>query len=87
MLASLLNSPLAIEVSLFVVRTFVKLRNLMVFYKDLASKIDKLEYKYDKQLEAHEENLRDIVEVLRTLMAQPQEPPHRSIGFKANTEE
>ena len=50
MLASVLNSDTAAKASIFVVRTFVKLKQLVDTYKVLSDKIDDLEDKYDEQL-------------------------------------
>ncbi|MEI7898545.1 MAG: ORF6N domain-containing protein [bacterium] len=49
MLASVLSSDEAVEASLFVVRAFIKLREFLELNKDLATKIDELETKYDTQ--------------------------------------
>jgi hypothetical protein len=49
MAASILNSPMAVEVSVYVVRAFVKLREMVLAHKDLARKLDSLERKYDAQ--------------------------------------
>ena len=50
MLASVLNSPKAIQVNISIVRAFVMLRQLALTYKELAEKIGKLERKYNKNL-------------------------------------
>jgi hypothetical protein len=49
MLASVLNSPIAVEASIQVVRAFIRLRELLVSHKDLVKRLDELEAKYDKQ--------------------------------------
>jgi hypothetical protein len=49
MLASVLNSPKAIQVNISIVRAFVMLRQLALTYKELAEKIGKLERKYNKK--------------------------------------
>ncbi len=49
MLASVINSPKAIEVNISIVRAFVMLRQLALNYKELSEKIKNLEYKYDMQ--------------------------------------
>ncbi len=49
MLASVLNSPKAIQVNISIVRAFVMLRQLALTYKELALKIGKMERKYNKQ--------------------------------------
>ena len=49
MLSSVLNSPIAIQVNIAILRTFLKLRQLLIDHKDLAEKIEKLEQRYDEQ--------------------------------------
>ena len=75
MAASVLNSPRAVEVSVFVVRAFVKLRQLLASHADLARKVDALEKKYDAQFKV-------VFDAIRQLMAPlPEERPKRRIGF------
>ena len=74
MLASLLNSRVAVEASVQVVRAFVRLREILATHKDLARKLEELEQKYDAQFKV-------VFDVIRALMAPP-EKPRRSIGFK-----
>jgi hypothetical protein len=47
MAANVLNSPRAIEVSVLVVRAFVRMRQLVVSHADLSRRLDELEGKYD----------------------------------------
>ncbi len=49
MQASILNSQRAIEISIYVVRVFVKLREMIASHKDLTKRLDELEMKYDAQ--------------------------------------
>jgi len=49
MLSSILNSDVAVQVNIAILRTFVKLRQLFESHKDIAAKIEKLEQKYDEQ--------------------------------------
>ena len=73
MLASVLNSPIAVESSIQVVRAFIRLREILVSHKDLARRLDELEAKYDKQFAA-------VFEAIRQLMTPP-ELPRREMGF------
>jgi hypothetical protein len=73
MVASVLNTPRAIEVSLFVVRTFIRLRQLLSTQAELARKLIKLEKKYDGQF-------RVVFEAIRELM-KPPVSSKRKIGF------
>ena len=76
MLATILNSPVAVEASIQVVRAFVKIREILSSHKDLASKLNQLENK----LEKHDEEIHVIFEAIRQLMTPP-EKAKRTIGF------
>jgi hypothetical protein len=80
MAASVLNSPRAVEMSIFVVRAFVRLREALAAHKDLAAKLAELE----RRLETHDTEIEEIFEAIRLLMAPP-EKPARQIGFRAET--
>ena len=73
MLASVLNSDRAIEVNIAILRTFVKLRQLLLHHKDLADKIEKLERKYDEQFQ--------IVFAALQQMIKEETVPRKRIGF------
>lgn len=73
MLASILNSPAAIETSVQVVRTFIKLRELLIAHKDLGRRLDELEAKYDKQFAV-------VFDAIRKLMTPPKQKP-REMGY------
>jgi len=76
MAASVLNSPKAVEMSILVVRTFVRLRQLLATNRQLAAKLDELE----RKLAAHDKNIVALFQTVRSLMAVP-EKPKRRIGF------
>lgn len=76
MAASVLNSPRAVEVSVFVVRAFVNLRQLVLAHKDLAGKLDQLE----RKVGSHDESIKQLVAASRQFMAPPV-PPKNRIGF------
>ena len=73
MAASVLNTPRAVEASIFVVRAFVKLRQMVAAHKDLEKKLAALEKKYDKEFKI-------VFEAIAELMT-PLEKPRRKIGF------
>ena len=77
MAASVLNSPKAIEVSVFVVRAFVKLREVIAGHKELARKIAQLE----RKLGDHDEQIIVRVEAIKQLMDPRPPPKKRRIGF------
>lgn len=90
MSANILNSPEAVRMSVFVVRAFVKMRELLGGTKDLARQLAELEKKLTARLGGHEIA---IVDVLRRVMQildpppPPPEPPRRQIGFHVEPEE
>ena len=74
MLSSVLNSDKAVQVNIAVLRTFVKLRQLLLDNKDLADKIEKLEQKYDEQFE--------IVFTALQQMIKEESEPRPAIGYR-----
>ncbi len=74
MVATILNSPVAVQASIHVVRAFVKLREMLATHKDLARKLEEMENKYDAQFKV-------VFDAIRQLMAPPPEPKKRKIGF------
>ena len=87
MAATVLNSPRAVEVSLYVMRAFVRLRETLVAHKDLASKLQILEKKTEALALRHDSfaanarlQLRQVFDAIRELMRAP-EPKRRPIGF------
>ena len=73
MLSSVLRSKRAIQVNIAIMKTFVRLRELMATHRDLAEKIAALESKYDAQF-------RVVFDAIRKLLAPPARP-RRRIGF------
>lgn len=76
MAATILNSPKAVEMSVFVVRAFVQLREMLSTRKELAARLEVLEMKVG----SHDEAITDIINAIRQLMAAP-EPNKHPIGF------
>ena len=80
MAANVLSSPEAVRMSVFVVRAFIKLREMLATHKELAQKLAELE----RKLQDHDESIRSFVGAIRELMT-PLEPepekPKRRIGF------
>jgi hypothetical protein len=74
MLASVLNSPVAVQTSVLVVRAFVKLREMLITHKDLARKLADMEKKYDSQFKV-------VFDAIRQLMTPPA-TKKRKIGFR-----
>ena len=77
MLASVLNSPKAIETSIYIVRAFIRIRELLSTHKEYAQKLIDLE----RRITQHDAEIQAIVKALRQLMEPPPEKPKRPIGF------
>jgi hypothetical protein len=75
MLASVLNSPTAIQASVQIVRAFLRLRQMLEEHKELARRLDELESKYDAQFKV-------VFDAIRELMS-PKVPARGRIGFTA----
>jgi phage regulator Rha-like protein len=87
MAATVLNSPRAVQVSLYVVRAFVRLREAAVLHQDLAKQLADLQDKTEllaAQQDSFSQNtraqLKQVFDALRQLMVPP-DPPKRPIGF------
>ena len=77
MAATVLNSKRAIEMSVFVVRAFVRMREMLLKNRQLAAKINEL----DRRLETHDTAIQDLIDAIKELMA-PEETSKRKIGFQ-----
>jgi hypothetical protein len=80
MAATILNSPRAIEVSVYVVRAFVQLRDLLAGNKELALRLTELEQRLERKLAGHDKAIVEILSAIRQLTNPPQ-PAKRPIGF------
>lgn len=78
MLGNILKSPRAIEISLFIVRTFVQLREMHSTQKELAIKLEDLERKVGD----HDEAIVNLIEAIRQLM-KPLSQTKYGIGFES----
>ena len=81
MAATVLNSPRAVEVSIYVVRAFVQLRGLLAGHKELAKRLDQLEARMERKLMTQDQAIAGILDAIRQLMAPPPVPKKRPIGF------
>ena len=77
MLASVLNSKIAVQASIYVVRAFVEMRAALMEYGDLSRRIDALAVTYDHRFQ-------QVFTAIRSLMAVPDRSP-RKIGFVGGT--
>jgi hypothetical protein len=92
MAANVLNSARAIEVSVYVVRAFMRLRETLAAHKDLAKTLQQLEKKTEALTLQHDTlaantraQLKQVFDALRALMTPP-EPRKRPIGFVTSKE-
>jgi hypothetical protein len=81
MAATILNSPHAVEVSIYVVRAFVQLRELLAGHKELAKRLNDLETRMERKLLTQDQAIAGILDAIRQLMAPPPVAKKRSIGF------
>jgi ORF6N domain len=78
MAASVLNTPQAVNMSVFVVRAFVRLRSFLAAHKELAIRLAELE----KKLSTHDEQILSIIEAIKRLMSPALKTKKRPIGFR-----
>lgn len=74
MLSSVLHSKRAVQVNIEIMRTFVRLRQMLASHADLARKLAALEQKYDAQFKV-------VFDAIRELMTPPEPKKKRAIGF------
>ena len=80
MAATVLNSQRAVEISVFVVRAFVRMRRMLTDQRQFALKLAEIESK----LAAHDQSIKVVFDAIRQLMQKPKpypEPPKQKIGF------
>ncbi len=81
MAATILNSQRAIEMSVFVVRAFIQLRDLLSSHKQLSSRLDDLE----RKLASHDRDITMVINAIRNLITPPSQKK-RQIGFVVDEE-
>jgi phage regulator Rha-like protein len=89
MAANVLNSPRAVQMSVFVVRAFVKMREALSQNRHLAEKLAELERRLTGRLDVHEQAIVHILDEIKKLMdplPPPPEPKRREIGFHVRDE-
>ncbi len=77
MAANVLNSPRAVQMSVFVVRAFIRMRTALASTRELARKLAELE----RRIGGYDESIRTLFDAIRQLMA-PSEPRPKRIGFR-----
>jgi hypothetical protein len=78
MLSSVLNSKRAIQINIEIMKTFVRMREMLISNREMAKRLDELESKYDKQFDV-------VFDAIRQLMAPPPVPTKGKIGFPADS--
>ena len=82
MAASVLNTPRAVEVSVFIVRAFVRLRQAVAEHQELAAKMEQLE----RRLAGHDSQILALVRAIRKLASPDSRAQPRRIGFRCGRE-
>jgi hypothetical protein len=78
MLSSVLNSDRAVQMSILIIRAFVKMRELLASHKNLAARVEKLEASQKR----HASVINILAEEIEDLKRPPAEPAKRPIGFR-----
>ncbi len=83
MAATILHSDRAMQMSVFVVRAFIRMRQMLIEQRGLARKLAELEKELTTRLDIHETAINEILGQIRRLLSSPSEPqpPKRRIGF------
>ena len=83
MAANILRSKRAIQMSVFVVRAFIRMRQMLIEQRGLARKLAELEEELTARLDVHETAINEILGQIKRLLSSPPEPepPKRRIGF------
>ena len=83
MAANVLNSPEAVRMSVFVVRAFIQMRELLSGSHELAAELRKLDAKLTARLDVHETAIVDVLRRIMELLDPPPTPPvpEKSMGF------
>jgi hypothetical protein len=77
MAATVLNSPRAVQMSVFVVRAFIKMREQLLNRSEMEKRLAEIE----RGLMSHDAALRDLYAKIRPLLLPPPDPPNKPIGF------
>ena len=88
MLSSVLNSRIAIQVNIQIIRVFTRMRELILTHKDIFLKLEQLErrmLKQDQSLKKHDDEIQIIFNILKELL-HPVVVPRRRIGFRVGKE-
>ncbi len=86
MAANILSSPQTIQMSVFVIRAFVKIRGLLTDTRELAKKLASLETELKSRLDSHEVAITEVLQRIMQLLDPPPAPatPDKEMGFHAS---
>ena len=79
MAASVLNSKRAVQVSVYIVSAFVKLRRMIAEHKELSRRIVQIEH----HLADHDEQIIELIKTIKKLLKPEPPPARRRIGFNS----
>lgn len=80
MLSGILNSTVAIQVNIKIMRIFTRMREMLLTHKDILLKLEIIERKISK----HDEEISLVFKALKQLLPEPKPEPRRRIGFKTD---
>ena len=81
MLSSVLNSKVAIQVNIQIIRAFVRLRHEFLNYDKIQARIDRIELEINGKLSVHHDKIQLILEAIKQLIASPAKE-RKQIGFR-----
>ena len=83
MAGNVLNSPRAIDVSMFIVRAFIQMRDLLATHKNIAKQLSAL----DKRVTGQDKTIAQIIATIHQLLEPPPEPKKRPMGFHTSDDD
>ena len=83
MLANVLKSDTALQISIRIIEIFIKMRELFANQKDILLKLEKL----DRQVVNHDADIQTVFKILKQMLTEPEPKPRRTIGFRRAKEE
>ena len=83
MAGNVLNSPRAIDVSMFIVRAFIQMRDLLATHKNIAKQLSAL----DKRVTGQDKTIAQIIATIHQLLEPPAAPKKRPIGFHTSDDD
>lgn len=84
MLSSVLKSKQAIQVNIQIMRTFTKMREMLINYQEIKQKIEDMEKKYDHQFKINDYLFEEVFKEIKAInkLLEPPEKPEKKIGFQ-----